>query len=72
MKGSREGVNMVGWLSEATGTFGALVENAEPGDARERDGGLLLWWMPRYHKGPAALFIFCKKSFDLFSTSNYF
>ena len=40
MKGSREVVNMVGWLSEATGTFGALVENAEPGDARERDGAV--------------------------------
>ena len=35
MVGNREVVNMVGWFSEATGTFGALVENAEPGDARD-------------------------------------
>ena len=26
MVGNREVVNMVGWFSEATGTFGALVE----------------------------------------------
>ena len=38
MVGNREVVNMEGWFSEATGTFGALVEimlYAEPGDARQ-------------------------------------